>query len=115
MPETSLTDFQVEGVWKAVSRIAGPEQADAVIGKDDEGRKAILHLVSAKRAHNRQLFVEALKEPEPADVNAYTTHNRITDASKQYKWQDALRMQAIGGRMISTLVEQNSENKAPSS
>lgn len=108
MPETFLTDFQVEGIWKAISRIAGPEQADAIISKDDEGRKAILHLVSAKRAHNRQLFVEALKEAEPTDVNAYDAHNRITDASKQYKWQDALRMQAIGGRMISTLVEQSS-------
>lgn len=110
MPETFLTDFQVEGVWKAISRVAGPEQADAVIEKDEEGRKAILHLVTAKRAHNRQLFVEALKEPAATDVNAYNTHNRITDASKQYKWQDALRMQSIGGRMISMLVEGLGEN-----
>lgn len=107
MPETYLTDYQVESVWKAVSRVAGPEQADSVIDKNEDGRKGILHLVSAKRAHNRQLFVEALKEAEPTDVNAYASHNRITDSSKRYPWDTALQLQAIGGRMISMLVEQN--------
>jgi len=110
MPETNLTDFQVESVWKATNRIAGPEQADAVIEKDENGRKAIIHSVTAKRAHNRQLFVEELKEPSPTDVNSYGTYNRITDASKQYKWQQALQLQRIGGRIISMLTEQFMSN-----
>lgn len=112
MPETNLTDFQVESVWSATNRVAGLEQADAVINKNEDGRKAILHLVSSKRAHNRQLFIDEVKQPEPTDVNAYNTYNRITDDSKRYTWQDALRLQAIGGRIISMLVEQTivSEN-----
>lgn len=105
MPETSLTDFQVESVWKAVNRIAGKEQADVVIEKDEEGRKAILHFVDFKRSYNRQLFAEDLKKPESTDVNAYDTYNRVTDCSKKYCWKGALQLQAIGGRILSMLTK----------
>jgi hypothetical protein len=105
LPETSLTDFQVESVWKATNRIAGKEQADAVIEKDEEGRKAILHLVDFKRSYNRQLFAKDSKKEELTDVNAYDTYNRITDCSKKYEWKSSLQLQAIGGRILSMLTK----------
>jgi len=105
IPETSLTDFQVESVWKAVNRIAGKEQADSVIGKDEEGRKTILHLVDFKRSYNRQLFAEGQKEPEATDVNVYDAYNRVTDCSKKYEWRSSLQLQAIGGRILSMLTK----------
>ena len=96
-----LTDIDFRKLWRKLSSLIGPQDADTVLEVKEEARKTILKELKQREENNRKdLNAEVKVSPVELEKTQYHTLQLITEKAQRYPFPIRQQMQRLGGKII---------------
>ena len=96
-----MTDIDFRKLWRKLSSLIGPQDADTVLEVKEEARKTILKELKQREENNRKdLNAEVKISHVELDKTQYDTLQLITEKAQGYPFPIRQQMQRLGGKII---------------